>query len=132
MGKADALPRLVLGSRAAEQLENALVVLGIDAAPIVRYLENRKTELGPAAHRDFAGNPGLEVFQRIVDQIGEDLLQRKAIADDIRQRLDPDFGLGLRGLMRHGGDDALDQLPGIDPNRLEFAPSLAGEVEDRR
>ncbi len=36
MGEADALSRLVLGSGAAEQVENALMVLGIDAAPIVR------------------------------------------------------------------------------------------------
>ena len=90
MGEADALSRLVLGSGAAEQIENPLMVLGIDAAAIVRYLENRKAELGASAHRDFAGNSGLEVFERIVDQIGENLLQRKAVADDIRQRVDPD------------------------------------------
>ncbi len=53
MGKADALARLVLGAGAAEQLENALMVLGIDAAAVVRDLENRKAELGPAAHRGF-------------------------------------------------------------------------------
>ena len=47
------------------------------------------------------------------------------------QRLDPDLRLGLGGLMRHGRDDALDQLPGVDPHRLELAPAFAGEVEDR-
>ena len=78
MGQTDALSRPILGSRAAKQFENALMVLGIDAAPIVRYLENRKAELGAAAHHDFAGDPRFEVFERIVDQIGEDLLQRKA------------------------------------------------------
>src|SRR6476620_1173839 len=108
------------------------MVRGVDAAPSVGYLENRKAELGAAAHRDFAGAPGLEVFERIVDQIGEDLLQRKAIADDIRQRVEPDLGLGVRGLMRDGHYDTLDQLPGVDPDRLELAPSLAGEAEDRR
>src|SRR5215204_2794123 len=108
------------------------MVLGIDAAPIVRYLENRKAELGAAAHRDFAGDAGLEVFERIVDQIGENLLQPKAIADDVRQRVDPDRGLGFRSLMRHGRHNALDQLLGIDPDRLELAPSLAGEIKDRR
>ena len=56
MGKADALSRPVLGSGAAEQFENPLMVLGIDAAAIVGDLENRKAELGAAAHRDFAGN----------------------------------------------------------------------------
>ena len=78
------------------------------------------------------GTPGLEIFERIVDQVGEDLLQRQAVADDIRQRLDADLGLGLGGLMRHGRDDAFDQFAGVDPHRLEFAPSLAGEIEDRR
>ena len=41
-------------------------------------------------------------------------------------------GLGLGGLMRHGRDDAFDQFARVDPDRLEFAPALAGEVEDRR
>ena len=115
MGKPDALSRLVLGSGAAEQVENALVVLGIDAAAIVGDLEDRKAELGPAADRDFAGNAGLEIFERVVDQIREDLLQRQAVADDVRQRLDVDLGLGLGGLMRHRGDDGFDQFAGIDP-----------------
>jgi hypothetical protein len=35
MGKADALAGLVLGSGAAEQVEDALMVLGIDAAAVV-------------------------------------------------------------------------------------------------
>ena len=48
------------------------------------------------------GTPVLEIFQRIVDQIGENLLQRETVADDVGQRFDPDLRLGLRGLMRHG------------------------------
>ena len=35
MGEADALSRLVLGAGAAEQVEDALMVLGIDAAAVV-------------------------------------------------------------------------------------------------
>ena len=35
MGKADALSGLVLGSGAAEQVEDPLMVLGIDAAAVV-------------------------------------------------------------------------------------------------
>ena len=46
--QANALAGLVLGSGAAEQFENALVVLGIDAAAVIDDLEDRKTELGPA------------------------------------------------------------------------------------
>ena len=133
VGEPDTLPGLVLGSGAAEQVEDALMVLGIDAAAVVGDLENRKAEFGAALDPDIAGNAGPEIFERVVDQIGENLLQRQAIAGDIRQRFDPDL---LRwpsdGLMRHRRDDALDQFAGVDPLRLEFAPSLAGEVEDRR
>ena len=49
----------------------------------------------------------------------------------LRQRLDPDLRLRLRGLVRDGGDDALDQFAGVDRHRLEFAPAFTGEVEDR-
>src|SRR4051794_35624591 len=100
MGKTYALSGLILGSGAAKQLENSLMVLGIDAAAVVSDIENRKTELGPAANGNVAGNAGLEIFQRIVDQIGENLLERQAVADDVRQWLDADLRIGLRGLMR--------------------------------
>src|SRR6185312_13826771 len=73
MGKADALSRSVLRSRTAEQLENALMVLLIDTTPIVRYLENRKPKFGATAHCYLARNPSLEVFECVVDQIGQDL-----------------------------------------------------------
>ena len=93
MRESDTLPGLVLGSGAAEQVEDALMVLGIDAAAVVGDFENRKAEFGAALDPDIAGNAGLEIFERVVDQIGEDLLQRQAIADDIRQRFDPDLAL---------------------------------------
>ena len=46
MGEADALARPVLGSGAAEQIEDALMILRIDAAAVVGDLEDRKAELG--------------------------------------------------------------------------------------
>ena len=51
MGKANALSGLVLRAGAAEQVENPLMVLGIDAAAIVGDLEDRKAELGAAPDR---------------------------------------------------------------------------------
>ena len=39
MGEADALARFVLAARAAEQLEDALMVLGRDAAAVVGELD---------------------------------------------------------------------------------------------
>ena len=130
MGKSYSLSRPVLGSGSTKEVKNPLMVLGIDAAAIVRDLEDRKTQLCPAPDGDIAGNPGLEVFERVVDQIRENLFQREAVADDTRQRLDANFGVGLGGLMRDGGNDAFDQFAGIDPHRLELAPPLAGEVEN--
>ena len=82
--------------------------------------------------RDIAGHARLEIFERVIDQVGKNLLQREAVGDDVRQRLDANLGLGFRSLMRDGGDNGFDQFAGIDPHRLELAPSLAGEIEDRR
>ena len=86
--------------------KDPLVVLGIDAAAIVGDFVNRKAELGAAPTYDIAGNAGLEIFQRVVDQVGEYLLQREAVADDVGQRLDPDLRFRLRRLVRHRRDDA--------------------------
>src|SRR6185437_11042997 len=110
--------------------ENPLVVLGVDSPAVVGDVEDRKAQSGAAVHRDVAGHAGLEVFQRVVDQIGEYLLHRQPVADDIRQRLDADLRLGLGGLMRHRSHDTLDQLAHVDLVRLELAPALAGQIED--
>src|SRR5262249_51293795 len=96
------------------------------------YLKYCKAELGPCADRDFAGNPRLQIFDRVVDQIGEDLLQRQTIADDGGQGCDTDFGLRLYGLMRQRLDDPLDQFAHVDVSWLELAPPFSGEIEDRR
>ena len=125
MGEPDALSRLVLGSRAPEQVENALMVLGIDAAPVVADLKHGKAELGSAADRDLAGNSGLQIFDRVVDQVGEDLLQRQPVADDVGQRRDVDFGLGLLGLVRQRRDDRLRSVRAYrsGPARTRAVPS---------
>ena len=59
------------------------MILRIDTAAIVGDLENRKTGSGPATDRNFAGNPRLEIFERIVDQVRENLFDRQAVAGDI-------------------------------------------------
>src|SRR5262245_22401951 len=102
MGETDALSWLVLGSGAAKQVENPLMVLGVDAATVVRDLEDRKAELAPPLDRDLAGYAVPEIFKCVVDQIREDLLERKTVAHDIRQRAGMDRGLGLSRLMRDG------------------------------
>src|ERR1700751_1226303 len=132
MRKPNALARLVLGSGATEQVENALMILRIDAPAIVGDLENGKAKLGASLDRDLAGNPRFQIFDRIVDQIGKNLLERKSIADEVGQVPDLDPGMRLGDLMGERGDDALDQLAHVDRRRLELAPSFAGEVEDGR
>src|ERR1700738_1697499 len=62
MGKANALSWSVLGSGAAEQVEDTPMIPGVDTPAIVGDFENRKAELGPAADRDVAGHAGFEIF----------------------------------------------------------------------
>src|SRR4051794_3751034 len=85
MRKTDALTGLVLGSGAAKQVEDPLVVLGVDAAAVIADLEDCVAELGAPADSNLAGDAGLEIFDGVVDQIGEDLLQRQAVADETGQ-----------------------------------------------
>ena len=82
MGEPNSLSGPVLCTGAAEKVKNPLVILGIDAPAVVGDLENSETELCPAADGDVAGNSGFQVFQCIVDQIGKNLFQREAVADD--------------------------------------------------
>src|SRR5689334_12086502 len=99
MCKSYALAGLVLDAGAAEQVEDALMVLGVDAAAVVDDVKNRKAKLGTAADFDVAGHVRPQIFQRVVDQVGEDLLDRQAVADDIGQGPDPDFRIRLGSLM---------------------------------
>ena len=56
MCQSDPLSRLVLGSGAAEQFEDAVVIPRVDTAAIVDDLKDREAELGPAANPNVAGN----------------------------------------------------------------------------
>src|SRR3954463_13714465 len=109
MCKSYALAGLVLDAGAAEQVEDALMVLAVDAAAVVDDVEDRKAELSAAADLNIAGLARLQIFHGVVDQVGEDLLQRKAIADDVRQRPDADLCVRLDDLMGDGVPDAIDQ-----------------------
>src|SRR3954454_9627228 len=132
MRKTDALTGLVLGSGAAKQVEDPLVALGVDTAAVIADLEDSVAELGAPANSDLAGDAGLAIFDGVVDQLGDDLLQRQVVADEIRQLRDMDGRLRLGGLMRQRRHDGFDQLARVDLLRLELAPTLAGEIEDRR
>src|SRR5260370_9534816 len=56
MGKSYSLSRLVLGTGAAEEVKDPLVVLGIDTTAVVGDFEDRETQLCPGPDRDAAGN----------------------------------------------------------------------------
>src|SRR3990172_631980 len=105
MGEADALTGAILYAGPAEQVENPLMILLIDAAAVVRHLIDNVAGLSPARDLDVARNARIQVLQRIVDQVREDLFKRQAIADYIGQRSDPDLGICLLGLMRDGFGD---------------------------
>src|ERR1700690_1666235 len=116
MGQAYSLSRFVLRTCTPKKVKNALMVLGVDTAAVVGDLENRKSQFGPAPDGDVAGNPRLEIFERVIDQVRENLLQREAIAGDLGQRLDANLGLCLRSLVRNGRDNGLDQFASVDPH----------------
>src|SRR5262249_53876045 len=124
MCKTYALARLVLDAGAAEQVEDALMVLGVDAAAIVDHVEDGEAELGAAADFDVARHARLQIFQRIVDQVRENLLQREAVADDIGYRAYADLCLGFGGLMRHGFTDPLDEITHPDALGGERPPAF--------
>ena len=89
MGQSDALARAILHAGPAKQVENPLVILLIDPAAVVCHFVDNVAGFSAAGDADIAGHAGLQVFQRIVDQVGEHLLQRQPVADHLRQRLDP-------------------------------------------
>src|SRR5689334_7092283 len=120
MRQSNSLARTVLHARPAKQVENPLVILFLNPATIICYFVDIVAGFGAASDSDFAGNTGPEVFQRVVDQIGEYLFERKAITDDTRQPLDFDRRVGFLSLMRNRLDDGLDQLAHVDALGLEF------------
>ena len=83
-GKSDPLAGAVLRAGAAEKIEDALMVRWRDAAAVVGDLDRHPRAGLPSAHDDAAGHAGLQIFDRIVDEVGDDLVDREAIGDDRR------------------------------------------------
>jgi len=87
------------------------MVLAIDAAPVVGDLKDSKAEFGPAADSKVAGNSGPAIFERVIDQVGEGRLQRQAVRDDVRQRLDTNLWI-VGGQLRPFSNGANDRRNG--------------------
>src|SRR5262245_4749425 len=85
MRQADTLPGAILRSRPAEDLEDALMVLGIDAAPVVLDLVDDAGRRGAGRDPDPARRAVTQVLERVLDQVGEDLLDGKTVANARRQ-----------------------------------------------
>ena len=129
MGKADAVARPVLDARAPEKIEDAFAVFGIDAAAVVAHLVgNRSMKVG---RPDFDGSRhvGPQIFDGVIHEIGEHLLEGKAVAGDRRQVTDADFGVGRLGLIRQGLGIGAQQLLHFDQLRLKLALAFARERE---
>ena len=82
MGEANALARAILHAGAAKQVEDPLMILLIDPAAVVCHFVDNVAGFSAAGDANIAGNARFQVFQRIVDQVREDLLQRQPVADD--------------------------------------------------
>lgn len=101
MRKTDALTLTILKTCPAKQIEDPRMVFWIYAAAVIGDLEDDETELGAALDQDVARHVRSQVLEGIVNQIGEDLFQCKAVADNIRQRFDAYLSAGFRCLMSH-------------------------------
>src|SRR4051812_2426634 len=95
MGQADALARLVLDTGAAEEIKHAFAVGWTDAAAVIDDVDAMLARrfLGPDF--DPSRHIAAQILQRVVEQIGEDLLDRHAIAADHRQLADHQLRLRL-------------------------------------
>src|SRR4051812_37667053 len=82
MRESDALARLVLLARATEQIEDALMILGGDPPAIVGDRERRPPAFRTAAYLDLAGASRVEIFDGILDDVRDDLLDREPVAGD--------------------------------------------------
>ena len=89
MGQSNALARTILHAGPAKQVENPLVILLVDPAAVVCHFVDNVAAFSAAGDVNFAGYAGLQVFQGIVEQVGEHLLERQPVADDLGQRFDP-------------------------------------------
>ena len=82
MGEPDALAGLVLRAGTTKQVEDALVIFRVDAAAGVGDFEDGEAELRTGGDVDLARDTRLEIFQRIVEQVGENLFDCETIADN--------------------------------------------------
>src|SRR5690606_39153830 len=83
MGQAYALARLVLRARPPEEIEDALVILSRYSPTVIGKVKRYPPrEILPGRDFDPYRPRRRPVFDRVVEQVAEDLLQRQTVRDD--------------------------------------------------
>lgn len=95
MCKINVLIGFVLGFCMVEQVEDVLMVFWVDVMVIVVDFEDCVVEFGVFVYFDFVGDVVFQVFDGVVDEIGEDLFECEVVVYDVGQWFDLDFGLGF-------------------------------------
>src|SRR5689334_14000952 len=118
MREPDPLTGPVLPSSSPEQVEDALLVLRRNAPTVVAHLKYRHAaaiRFGVTRDFDPPWPPVLEILDRVLDQVAEDLLHRQPVAVQSRKagrNLDPCAPRLALGLQAVG--DLADERPHVD------------------
>ena len=85
MREPDPFAWLILDARAAEQIEDPLMIPRFDATAVVGDFEDCARTFDPAAYLDPAPATRQHIFDRIFDNVAKDLLDGEPVADDAGQ-----------------------------------------------
>src|SRR5690606_35221767 len=132
MREADAFTGLILRAGPAEQVEDTLIVLGRDAPAVVAHIDpHPPCQFPSGAYPDLNGSVNRPIFCRIVEEIAEDLVERKTIRDNLRHvHLDANLASRFRNLVMHGGGHRFQKSLEVDLLRFEGPAALPRNLED--
>ena len=82
---ADIIQGRGLGIKAMENLKDFLLMLGCDADAVIFDVINCARVFHHARDFDESGPAGVEIFQRIIEKVGENLVELRGIAEAIGQ-----------------------------------------------
>src|SRR5882757_6000214 len=115
--------------RSIEPLTHSLALSLGDAGTGILHREEGLAVLHAGARGDAA--PSRRVFQRIVDQIAQQIVEQGRIGMDADRRcLDPQVDTGLQGSIEEFGDHLADD--GIQVHRLVFCRDVRGGIGARQ
>lgn len=131
MGKTNSFPRAILRTRAPEQIEDPGMILGINTPAVILDVYEDRRSLFPAPHPYPSGPSRRKIFDRILKQIGENLLQGQPITDQVWKVFDLKGRFGVLKLVSQGTAGCFQHV--LEPDRLgcKNAPSFPREPKDR-